>query len=396
MTKRMSYINMDNIHWEVIVALTDKLKLSDSKYADAEKKYNAVSKWLHDSDNEIFKDSTIYPQGSVRLGTTVKPYGANEHDIDLVVHLPKVNKYYSSEYIHELIGDRLKDHDTYSSMLKPLKRGWRLNYAGDFHLDITPAIPDGECNNHCPINKHYAEFVPDSALRDWKSSNPRGYAEWFHKIDEKMPKFTTDSKNFVATFESRTIEDIPNQHNFKGVLKRTVQLLKRHRDIFFNEKHITLKEYSPISILITTLAAQAYEDILQTQELFDPVVLLKKIISDMKKFRPNENGFYYLANPTNLKENFAEKWNNSSLYSYSFSLWIEAVYNDIEVILTSNGLDITGKAINDAFGGKYGEQVIDSLTSSIDQSRETGLISGVFTLNEMAKPKVEKNTFFGA
>lgn len=399
MTKQMSGINMgelNNIHWDILVALTDELKLSDSKYEDAKSKYTAVSEWLHGSDNGIFDESIIYTQGSVRLGTTVKPYGSNEYDIDLVVHLPNVSSFYSSEEIHKLIGERLEQSSTYSSKLKPLKRGWRIDYAGDFHLDITPAIPDNKCDNACPINKHHAEFVPDSKLKDWKSSNPRGYADWFHKIDEQMPIFATDSKNFIAALESRTIEEVPDQHSFKGVLKRTVQLLKRHRDIFFNERRSAFKDYAPISILITTLAAHAYEDLLKTQKVFNPVNLIKNIIRDMEKHILSISGGYYVGNPTNLKENFAEKWNENSLYEFSFNMWSEAVYKDIEAILSSEGLDSVGRSINESFGGNYGSKVLRSLTDSVDQGRNLGVVSGVFALNQDVSPKIENNTFYGA
>ena len=43
----------------------------------------------------------------------------------------------------------------------------------------------------------------------------------------------------------------------KGILRRVVQILKRHRDHYFIGRAPSL---APISIIITTLAARSYDD----------------------------------------------------------------------------------------------------------------------------------------
>lgn len=381
-----------NTQWKILVALTDQLKIPDGKYKDAVEKYENVGKWLQKSDSAIFADSFVYPQGSVRLGTTVKPYSDDEYDIDLVVHLPYINESISSEVIKNVIGDRLKENETYRHKLEELKRGWRINYAGDFYLDITPAIPDKNCNNLCPINKHYAEHVPDSKLQSWKPSNPRGYAEWFDDIDKKMPRFTTDSRSFLA-LEARNVEAVPKQDEFKGVLRRSVQLLKRHRDVFFNETHSSFKNWMPISILITTLAARAYNDLVKEQRQYTAIELIKLIIKNMNNYIENIDGNTYVGNPTNLKENFAEKWKDAPLYKITFDMWVETVYQDIEKILSAKGIDNIGKVINNSFGGHYGNKVIESFNKDVEENRNIGALSGIFNLNSDAT--VVKNTFYG-
>ena len=49
------------------------------------------------------------------------------------------------------------------------------------------------------------------------------------------------------------VEEVP-QWRVKTTLQRTVQALKRHRDIYFQHR----VEHRPTSIIITTLAAQCY------------------------------------------------------------------------------------------------------------------------------------------
>jgi len=384
--------NSNNMHWNVLVVLTEKLQIPEKKHELAVEKYEEVGELLEKAESPLFSNCYIYPQGSVRLGTTVKPYKKDEYDIDLVVHLPHVNAQVPSEEVKEAIGNRLREQ--YEKYLEPLKRGWRINFPGDFYLDITPAIPDNNCNSECPINKEYAEHVPDSKLITWKASNPRGFADWFIDIDKKIPVFANDTKSLFA-MESRNVEQVPSQDEFKGILKRAVQLMKRHRDIYFNETHKEYKDWKPISILISTLAARAYEDLIKQNKIFTPIELIKAVISNMPNYIQNSDGKAYVANPTNKKENFADKWEESSLYRDTFNLWIEAVHKDIEKILNAKGIDNIGKVINDSFGTQYSKAVVESMNQEVASSRDAGaLASGVF--NIAAGAPVIKNTFFGS
>ena len=60
-------------------------------------------------------------------------------------------------------------------LLEEMCRCWRLLsdfYANEFHLDITPSVPNMACVNG-------GELVPDEDLRTWKASNPRGFKALF-------------------------------------------------------------------------------------------------------------------------------------------------------------------------------------------------------------------------
>ena len=76
-------------------------------------------------------------------------------------------------------------------------------------------------------------------------SNPDGYAIWFaNRCRERV------SKTQLLTEE---IVPLKSYNPNKTPLQRIVQILKRHRDIMFQGD-----DKKPISIIITTLAAQAY------------------------------------------------------------------------------------------------------------------------------------------
>ena len=65
--------------------------------------------------------------------------------------------------------------------MERLPRCIRLNYAGDFHLDIVPAIPDllagGTCILVPDLDANLSLHSPQNDR--WKPSNPKGYKTWF-------------------------------------------------------------------------------------------------------------------------------------------------------------------------------------------------------------------------
>jgi hypothetical protein len=98
---------------------------------------------------------SVYLQGSVALGTTVKPLRRNEHDVDLVGHAAGAGGV-PPTVLKKLIGDRLHENSHYRPLLEEMPRCWRLNYANEFHQDITPSVPNTLCANG-------GELVPDKA-----------------------------------------------------------------------------------------------------------------------------------------------------------------------------------------------------------------------------------------
>ena len=125
----------------VLERLCEALELTAAQFELAKQRYEAVGAWLAASPDPRLRTLSIYLQGSVALGTTVKPIGRNEHDVDLVGHVaggggtpPAILKM--------LIGDRLRQNSHYRPLLEELPRCWRLNYVNEFHQDITPSVPN--------------------------------------------------------------------------------------------------------------------------------------------------------------------------------------------------------------------------------------------------------------
>ena len=96
--------------------------------------------WLPGSTGPLLAETSVYLQGSSALGTAVKPIGRDELDIDLICFCEAVSLDVPPQRLKAAVGNRLREHKTYAAILEEKKRCWRLSYAGDFHLDLSPTI----------------------------------------------------------------------------------------------------------------------------------------------------------------------------------------------------------------------------------------------------------------
>jgi len=170
-----------------------------------------------------------------------------------------------------------------------------------------------------------------------------------------------------------SIDDVPDSL-VKTPLQRTIQILKRHRDMRFSNKES--EPDKPISMILTTLSAKLYqyeEDIYST---------LKNIVEQLDSYsrllhpdfyqkedrnlpdfiiRKNE-GTWYIQNPVNPKENFADRWHeNENRKAKAFFKWVSWVRNDLIEILLQADINKIQKSLKEQFG----ETIIEKASSNI-------------------------------
>jgi len=117
------------------------IELTSSQLNRIETSYRAVGDHLVDCVALEGFVPRIFPQGSVRLGTTVRPIAPTQHfDVDLICKLEAAKLAHDQGQVHLLVGKALSEHEFYKKIVSVLKRGWRLEYADSakFHLDVTP------------------------------------------------------------------------------------------------------------------------------------------------------------------------------------------------------------------------------------------------------------------
>ena len=367
----------------LLESIAKALDIPESHYEQAVKRYESIGAWLERDESIVARyNPDIYPQGSFLIGTVTKPIsGVEEYDIDLVSELDLQKTEVSQERLKYLVGHEIKSYaraNNMNSRPEESRRCWTLNYAdgAQFHADILPAIPDAELfkqflesRGHSPSNwSDSAIAITDNTLPnyslispDWPNSNPKGYAAWFrHRMEIQ---FNTIRKSLAESIQ-RQVEDVP-EYKVKTPLQRSIQILKRHRDIWFDQKQSVYgKEAKPISIIITTLAAHAYDNEMDLQQA------LLKIVTEMHRhIEYYNNGAALIRNPVNPLENFADKWREYPIRKTCFMEWLKQAQYDLPQALGLSDIQSVGKSLKPCLG----EQIINEGLRNLSEERNRSI-----------------------
>ena len=364
---------------DLLIRICEKLQISESQHKQATERYNAAGKWLAQDDGILSKyNPVVYPQGSLCIGTTVRPLKYQEYDVDLVCELEIAYEKSDPVAVLNAIETQLKQDKTYESMIEKKNRCIRLNYANEFHMDILPACPNGFKNNG-------KLKVPDRELKEWKDSNPKGYAAWFQgKVDLCRATFIKAAED---------VEPLPQREPLgkKLPLKRVVQLIKRYRDVYFKKD----EKSAPISIVLTTLAGYHYKGQISVNES------LKYALSKIVEIIP-QKGRLVVINPTNTDEDLSERWDDDMASYFKFVKWINEFNKIWDVINKSCGIPNITKILKEMFGEQVTDEALKEQEIIIKKAREekllgittgTGILSSTSKINSIP---VKKNTFYGA
>ncbi len=366
--------------------LSDELDIPPGKYKQAVDHYQAVGNWLNDGEYEGCDDvPAIYPQGSFRLGTVVRPLRDGkeaDYDIDLVCRLAFKKECTVPKKIKHLVGGRLSENGRYESMLdKEGKRCWTLNYAEadgvGFHMDILPAAYEEADFIQALIRSGVPEHLAIQAIAithknqgeyDWRFSNSAGYAQWFDDI--KQAAFERISKRYKQLILDSTdsifasVDEVPDQL-VRTPLQRAIQILKRHRDQRFSG-HV-MEGSKPISIVITTLATRFYNsepDLYSTlrnivakinehARLLNPGYIFEEAGYNFRYIQRKADGTWNIPNPVNPAENFADRWHeDNNRRAKAFFQWVEWVFKDLVDVLKASNLREIGDSMQKIFGEK--------------------------------------------
>lgn len=363
--------------------LAEALDISETQYEAAVKHYEAVGDWLNKDDSPIAAhDPQIFPQGSFRLGTMIKPINdTDDYDIDLVCEIKRLSKQrVTQKQLKDMVGNRLKANERYQKMLEEKNRCWRLQYADSarFHMDILPAIPDHDTNAiGRMIGANLAAtaiLITDKDLREWQCSNPVGYTEWFK--GRMRVQFNAQRMQLAESIRA-SVEEVP-EYEVKTPLQRSIQILKRHRDIMFESD----QDDRPISIIISTLAARAYND---EADLLDA---LQNIVNQMPGFiERDEEGNALVENPVNPLENFADKWKKHPEREAKFRQWLHQVEADLDSALRADSLLDMTEGLKPRFGDRIVNEAASKTFTTRNSSMKTAAsIAPIIRISKPSKP----------
>jgi hypothetical protein len=365
--------------------IADELNITPTMMEKAIQSYQAVGEWIGDGlDYEV----VIKPQGSMNLGTVIRPIDdSDDYDMDLVCLLKDGYKL-PSEQLKKIVGDRLKENRTYQKMLeKEGKRCWTMQY-DEFHMDILPCSSKDKVYLPDVSTAIRLTHKLDNGLYIDKYSDPEAYHDWF--VNRMTGRNLVD-KSFVYAERNTEIDKVPT-YKQRTTLQKAIQLLKRHRDIMF----AGCEDNAPISIIITTLAAWAYNG---ESNVFD---VLRNILSKMPKHIKQQDGMYYILNPVMEEENFADKWNENRKKADAFFSWLAAAKSDLlENPLSFAGIDAIGNELMNRLGEAPVKRALNKHGIDTKNSRSKGTLYVNGTMGGLGAAttsavKVKEHTFFGS
>ena len=362
-------------HDDVLEEIADALDIPPSKFEEAKDRYESIGDWLDRDESTLSQyDPAISPQGSFLLGTVTRPLNdAEEYDVDLVCLLKTSKTDFTQKSLKEAVGHEVALYAKARNMAKRPEEGrrcWTLHYADDaqFHMDVLPALPDAQ-RYQIMLKQHgYGGLAGDPALtgqaiaitdktlpqyaqltEDWPQSNPMGYAAWFRS---RMSVQFMERKKAPAKAQMVTasVDDIPD-YKVKTPLQRAIQLLKRHRDCMFEGE----PDHKPISIIITTLSAHAYNE--------EPTIsaALQSILTGMDQHIEYRGDEAWIVNPVNPEENFADKWAEEPKKRENFYNWLEQARHDFALYLLASPFDAVPEVLKESLGADLVDRTLKAI-----------------------------------
>lgn len=304
--------------------------------------YEEVGTWLSERGGYRCR---VYPQGSFRLGTVVRPQTASgDFDIDLVFLMRVAKENTSQQRLKEDVGTLLRSYLAWKKRhghagglqsCESRRRCWTMDAPSDgFHLDVLPAIPDLG-----PQGGPTGILLTDKELFHWQHSDPIGYANWFRRRSHELQQKAITA----AAHRGVEVEDVPIWE-FRTTLQRVVQILKWHCMLYFANDI----ENRPPSILLTTLAARAYGG---ESDLFTAT---RNALAGMNRHIEPRDGTEWVPNPAHEGENFVDKWAEYPDRRIAYFAWHNDLVRTLDdaVALEGQGLQAAATRLADSFGSE--------------------------------------------
>ena len=372
--------NIDRMYRKIAA----EIEISPTEADKAKESYEAVGKFLNNNIKQY--DIRVFPQGSFRLGTVIKPISdKDEYDIDLVATID--NKFTSAKELKNIVGDVLKASDRYSKKIEEGKRCWTIEYAesANYHMDILPTMRSNTYSDTKELIMTHKE--DENSEYEFKQTNPEAYYDWFLKrMEEEKKKLTED----YAIRNKLEIVDVP-EYKIKTTLQISIEILKRYRDIKFQE----MPDIKPISIILTTLMAKIYTGKENVYEL------IEKFSKEYPMYLEKDaNGDILIKNPVNESENFADKWPKYPERKVAFFQFMNELKEDLVVnsILLEGNMREQADTYKKLFGENMVNRVYENIANETRIERENSNIylkeNGNITMQK-TNVNVRNHNFYG-
>lgn len=328
--------------------IAETLQLPTTLDAEVRQHYRALADYLANSKLGRWSPS-LYAQGSFRIGTTVKPKGSDEFDLDFVCELAPSAKQEPGT-LYGLVAGVIEESDRYGQRSERKPRCVRITFANNCHVDIVPAVPDAAMGGT-------AILIPDPVDGGWtwRSTNPKGYFEWFVK-HQRVAQLT----------KAATIEPLlpPQTAGSKSGLQIGVQLLKRNHQVVVTDPHLRTP-----SIVHTTIAGHAVGSARTLTETFDAIVAATQSYGEKPE---------HVLHPANPREVISEKWDKPPVLR-AYQAYAQTLSKQWTAVKAAEGrgYDVVMPLLNEMFGERPVATALKSLTEKTKSLGDSGRLKTV-------------------
>lgn len=249
------------------------VNLNQSRLDTLQQKVDSITSFIEDDGTfaDMFID--VIPTGSWAHRTIIRPVCADdEFDADILLYVDEQAAWSPKEYIESLYSS-FQASGVYKGIAQRKTRCVRIDYAGDFHVDVVPYMERG-------VGHFITNRLEPEGYGSFEASNPEQFAEW---IDER-------------------------QRVSNGTFIKVVRLLKYLRDY--------KNTFTCVSIILTTLLGNEVDDI---EASYSPglyvdlptamVTLLEKLAASLPEEMPA------VLDPAGTGDNFTDRYGDSWNYA---------------------------------------------------------------------------------
>lgn len=312
--------------WEqLLLDICRSISLPESRYAKLESHYDAIAQLLVDPKDPELTDLRIFPQGSIKTRTLVRPLPGSEVDVDAIAFRAQGTRLTPRELLDRLLAELQARARTQGDVIRK-RRCVTVAYEDQelpAHVDVTPAIPTlGNVNNDGtgPLE------VPDYPSDSMSPTNPKDFAEWVTQGSQVLLPLRQSTKRLVEFAAKAEVESLPSHADSIKLdpLRLAIKIAKRHRDLYARLQKC--EDHQPISVVLTTLITKAYlavaAEAQQSGRELTMIEALRAIATRMPaQLDRNVPGQFLLSNPRRETENFVEKWNVEPAHARVFFEW---------------------------------------------------------------------------
>lgn len=149
--------------------LRDYINLDATRTRTLHSRVSAVNTFIAGQEDleDVVTDDVI-PQGSFAHKTIIRPYSGNDFDADVLVPMDEQDDWEPKDYTKALY-KVLQSSARYRDKAVLGKRCVKLDYAGDFHIDLVPFVTRGDGNT----------YITHRTRNEFIRQDPVAYTAWF-------------------------------------------------------------------------------------------------------------------------------------------------------------------------------------------------------------------------